>query len=138
MPDQAAVYSGPLPKPTPETKPFWDGVNQGKLMLQRCAACGPYFYPRPFCPSCFSWDVEWFEASGSGKVYSFVISHRKLPYMNGEPYVIAIIELDEGPRMMSNVIGVDPDPAKIACGMPVRVEYVAVTDEVTLPKFRPA
>ena len=110
MPDQATAYSGPLPKPTPETKPFWDGVNQGKLMLQRCAACGPYFYPRPFCPSCFSWDVEWFEAGGNGKVYSFVISHRKLPYMNGEPYVIAIIELDEGPRMMSNLIGVDPRP----------------------------
>ena len=135
MPDQA-VYKGPLPKPTPETKPFWDGVNEGRLMLQRCQECGPYFYPRPFCPSCFSWDVEWFEASGKGKIYSFVISHRKLPYMNQEPYIIAIIELEEGPMMPSNVVGVEPE--KVAIGMPVVVTYDDVTPEVTLPKFKPA
>ena len=66
-----ADYKGPLPQKTPETAPFFDGLNEHKLMIQRCKACGPYFYPRPFCPSCFSWDVEWFEASGKGKLYSF-------------------------------------------------------------------
>lgn len=135
MPNQAA-YKGALPKPTPETKPYWDGVNKGKLMIQRCTKCGPYFYPRPFCPNCFSWDVAWFEASGKGKIYSFAISHRKLPQMKDQPYVIAIIELEEGPRLMSNITGVDPDPTKLRCDMPVQVEYVKVTEEVTLPKFR--
>ena len=130
------VYKGPLPTPTPETKPYWDGAKAGKLMLQRCNQCGPYFYPRPFCPNCFSWDVEWFEASGRGKIYSYVISHRKLQHMKELPYIIAIIELEEGPRLMSNIIGVDPDPDRIQCDMLVQVDYVKVTDDVTLPKFR--
>ncbi len=133
-----ADYKGPLPKATPETQPFWDGLKEGKLMIQRCRGCGPYFYPRPFCPSCFSWDVEWFQASGKGRLYSFVINHRPPPYMGEEPFVIAVVELDEGPRMMTNLIDVEPDPAKVRCDMPVQIAFVKVTDEVTLPKFRPA
>ena len=131
-------YQGPLPKATPETLPFWEGLQQGKLMIQRCRACGPYFYPRPFCPACFSWDVEWFQASGKGKLYSFVVNHRPPRYMGEEPFVIAVVELDEGPRMMSVLTGVEPDPAVIKCDMPLQIEYAKLTDEVTLPKFRPA
>ena len=131
-----ADYKGPLPQKTPETAPFFDGLNEHKLMIQRCKACGPYFYPRPFCPSCFSWDVEWFEASGKGKLYSFVINNRPPPYMGDKPFIVAIVELEEGPRMMTNLLGVEADPAKVKCDMPVVIDYVKKSDDVTLPMFR--
>ncbi len=134
-----ADTGGPLPKATPETKPYWDGLRQRRLMIQRCLDCRQaYFYPRPFCPHCRSWHVEWFQASGRGKLYSFVINYRPPPYMGKEPYVIAIVELEEGPRLMSNLVGVAPDPKLIRCDMPVAIEYRDVTPAVTLPVFRPA
>ena len=134
-----AEYTGALPTPTPETKPYWDALKEHRLLIQRCKECRrAYFYPRPFCPRCFSFNVEWFEASGHGKLYSFVINHRPAPGFGPEPYVIAVVELDEGPRMMTNLIDVEPDPDKISCDMPVRIVYEDVTAEVTLPKFRPA
>ncbi len=134
-----AEYTGALPTPTPETKPYWDALKEHRLLIQRCKECQrAYFYPRPFCPRCFSFNVEWFEASGRGKLYSFVINHRPAPGFGPEPYVIAVVELDEGPRMMTNLIDVEPDPDKISCDMPVRIVYEDVTAEVTLPKFRPA
>ena len=132
-----ADYAGPLPKATPETKPYWDGLKAHKLMVQRCKDCQKaYFFPRPFCPHCFSKNVEWFQASGKGKLYSFVINHRPPPFMGKDPYVIAIVELEEGPRLMTNLVGVAPDPAKIKCDSPVAIHYDDVTKEVTLPKFR--
>lgn len=134
-----ADYAGPLPKSTPETKPFWDGLKARKLMIQRCKDCKKaYFYPRPFCPHCFSKNVEWFQASGKGTLYSFVINHRPPPYMGKDPYVIAVVELDEGARMMTNLVGVAPDPAKIKCDSPVVIHFDDVTKDVTLAKFRPA
>jgi len=134
-----AEYTGALPTPTPETKPYWDALKEHRLLIQRCKECQrAYFYPRPFCPRCFSFNVEWFEASGRGKLYSFVINHRPAPGFGPEPYVIAVVELDEGPRMMTNLVDVEPDPDKINCDMPVRIVYEDVTAEVTLPKFRPA
>jgi uncharacterized OB-fold protein len=134
-----AEYTGALPTPTPETKPYWDALKEHRLLIQRCKECQrAYFYPRPFCPRCFSFNVEWFEASGRGKLYSFVINHRPAPGFGPEPYVIAVVELDEGPRMMTNLVDVEPDPDKISCDMPVRIVYEDVTAEVTLPKFRPA
>ncbi len=132
-------YQGPIPKPTPETLPFWEGTRQGKLRLQRCSACTRhYFYPRPLCPHCMSRRVEWVDASGRGKVHTYVISMRPgrsapLP----APYVIAIVELDEGPRMMSNLVDVEPTPEAIRCDMPVEVVFVPISDEITLPRFRP-
>ena len=130
-------YVGPLPKPTPESKPYFDGLKEHKLMVQRCRECDEtYFYPRPFCPSCFSFDVEWFQASGKGTLYSFVINHRPPPGFDA-PYVIAVVELEEGPRMMTNLIGIEPDPELVNCDMPVEIVYDDVTEEVTLPKFRP-
>lgn len=134
-----AEFSRALPTPTPETKPYWDGLKDHKLLIQRCNSCeSAYFYPRPFCPKCFTFDVQWFEASGKAKLYSFVINHRPAPGFGPEPYVIAIVELDEGPRMMSNLIGIDPDPNKIRCDMRLQIAYEDVSDEITLPKFRPA
>ena len=106
-------------------------------MIQRCNTCDrAYFYPRPFCPNCFSFDTEWFEASGRGTLYSFVINQRPPPGFGTEPYVIAVVELEEGPRMMTNLVGVEPDPENISCDAPVEIVYDDVTDDVTLPKFR--
>ena len=133
-----ADYTGYLPQPTPETQPYFDALKNHTLMIQRCDACArAYFYPRPFCPDCFSFDTEWFQASGRGTLYSFVINYRPPPGFGAEPYVIAVVELEEGPRMMTNLVGVEPDPDEISCDMPVEIVYDDVTDEITLPKFRP-
>lgn len=130
-------YAGPLPQATPETQPFFDGLRERKLMIQRCGACGQaYYYPRPICPHCMSDDVHWFQASGKGLVYSFVINHRSSPGFEA-PYVIAVVELEEGPRMMTNLVGIEPDPEVVQCDMAVEIVYEDVTADVTLPKFRP-
>ncbi len=131
-------YTGPIPIPTPETKPFWDGAKQHKLMIQRCRSCKQhYFYPRPLCPHCLSREVEWVEATGRGKLHTYVINHRapRQPPIP-PPFILAIVELDEGPRMMTNVVGTDPDPAKLPCDAPVEVVFDDVTPELTLPRFR--
>ena len=132
----------PLPPPmTPEAMPYWEGLREEKLMLPKCDDCGKaFFYPRIACPHCHSRNVGWIQASGKGKLYSFEIAHRSLnPAFKIEaPYVLAMIELEEGPRMMSNLIDIEPDPAVIKCDMPVEVVFEKQTDEVTLPLFRPA
>ena len=132
------TYSGPIPKPTPETANFWQAAKQGVLLIQHCRDCGRnYFYPRPLCPNCLSRAVEWIEASGRGVLHTFVINHRPARGFPAKgPYVIGIVELAEGPRMMSNIVGVDPDPKKLRCDMPVEVVFEQITEEITLPKFR--
>ncbi|MFM9887099.1 MAG: Zn-ribbon domain-containing OB-fold protein [Burkholderiales bacterium] len=128
----------PLPKPTPESQPYWDALKQRKLVLPLCIDCTkPHFYPRVVCPHCGSRRLEWRDASGRGTLYSFVINHRPPAWRKQEPYVIAVVELDEGPRMMTNLIGIPPDPALIRCDMPVEIVYEDVTPVVTLPQFRP-
>ena len=134
-----AEYAGPIPYPSPETQPFWDACRRHELMLPFCKACDQFFfYPRAFCPRCFSWDIDWRACTGHGTLYSFAIQFR--PQMMGfmTPYVTAIVQLDEGPRMMTNLIGIDPTPEAIRCDMPVEVSWEDVTDEVTLPLFKPA
>lgn len=127
----------PLPKPTPESRAYWEGLKQHTLTLPRCKDCGKaHFYPRIVCPFCASRNLEWAAMSGRGKLYSFVINHRPPPYMGKDPFVIAVVELDEGPRLMSNLVGVAPDPARIACDRAVQIEYLDITPEVTLPQFR--
>jgi uncharacterized OB-fold protein len=129
----------PLPQPTPETREFWDGAQRGELRMQRCRSCGKaYFYPRPFCPYCSSGDVEWFTASGRGRLHTYVINHRAARgFEDATPYVIAIVELDEGPRMMTNIIDANPSPESLPIGMPVEVAWDRQSDEITLPLFRP-
>jgi uncharacterized protein len=130
----------PLPEPTPETREFWEGVKRGELRIQRCRSCAKaYFYPRPFCPHCASRDVEWFTASGRGKLHSYVINHRAAPaFRDMVPYVIAVVELEEGPRMMSNIVGIEVTPENLPIDMPVEVTWERQDDEITLPLFRPA
>ena len=92
------------------------------------------------CPFCHAGDIEWFQASGRGKLYSFEIGYQSFnkAFKVKPPFVLAMIELEEGPRMMSNLIGIEPDPKKIRCDMPVEVVFEKQTDEITLPLFRPA
>ena len=133
------TYAGPKPVPTPETKPYWDAAKRHVLMVQRCEDCGHcYFYPRPLCPECLSRRVVWIECSGRGTLHTFVINYR--PPRNfpvQEPFVIAMVQLDEGPRILSNVVEIEADPKSVHCDMPVEVVFDDITPEIALPKFRP-
>ncbi len=135
----ADTYTGPVPKPTPETKPFWDATKQHTLKIQRCDDCAQhYFYPRPLCPHCLSRNVAWVAVSGRGKLHSFVINHRApRGFPAAGPFIIGIVELDEGVKMMSNIVGIEPDPKLLRCDMPVEVVFEDITAEITLPKFKP-
>ncbi len=132
----------PLPNPmTPEAKPFWDGCREGKLMLPKCADCGHvYFYPRVVCPKCHSRNVTWIQSRGRGKLHAFEIAYQAFQkaWKIKPPWVLAMVELDEGPRMLSNLVNVEPDPKVVRCDMPVEVVFTKLTDEITLPLFRPA
>jgi uncharacterized protein len=132
----------PLPNPmTPEAKPYWDGLREQKLMLPRCNACQHVFwYPRIACPKCSARDIGWIQSKGRGTLHSFEIGYQSFnkAFKVPTPYVLAMVELAEGPRMLSNLINVDPDPKKITCDIPVEVVFTKLTDDVTLPLFQPA
>jgi uncharacterized OB-fold protein len=128
-----------LPKPSPETRHYWDGCRAGELRLQRCRHCRePYFPPRPFCPRCASRDVEVFKASGKATLYSYVINHRPRADMGTEPHSIAVVTLAEGPRMMTNVINCPQTPEALQLDMPLRVVFGNESAEIALPYFEPA
>lgn len=127
----------PLPQPTPETLHFWEGTKAGELRLQRCSDCDQaYFPPRPFCPHCSSRNVEVFAASGRATLYSYVIHHREVPGFTA-PYAIAVVELEEGPRMMTNIVGCDQTPEALQLDMELEVTYEECSDEISLPLFQP-
>ena len=127
-----------VPIPTPETQHYWDGAQRGELLLQRCDACDhAYFPPRPFCPECASREVSVFQASGKGRLYSYVINHMKSPGFE-PPYAIAVVELEEGPRLMSNILGCPATPEALQLDMPLVVTFEKLTGDITLPQFRPA
>ena len=128
----------PVPKPNPTTQPFWDGTKQRKLMIQRDRSTGKaFFYPRALAPGTLSDDIEWFEASGRGTVYSFTVDRRGTApaFVSKAPYVIAIVELEEGPHMTTNIVECEIEDVRI--GMPVEAVYEDVSDAITLVKFRP-
>jgi len=128
-----------LPSPDVETKPFWDACREGKFLLRHCDVCGrDHYYPRPFCPSCWSDTVSWREASGRGTLYTYSVVHvNDLPPFNERvPYVAAVVELDEGPKVMTTIEGVPLDELRV--DMPVVVAFKAISDDVTIPVFRPA
>ncbi|HEX5940153.1 MAG TPA: Zn-ribbon domain-containing OB-fold protein [Dehalococcoidia bacterium] len=133
-------YRKPVPSPSPEAEPYWKAAREHKLNLPFCSVCSEFFwFPRPFCPKCFSWGIEWRSVSGKGKLYTYAIQYRpQMPGFESElPYITAIVELDEGPRLMTNLVEVDADPAVIKCDMPVEVVFAEINDELALPKFRP-
>lgn len=127
------------PTPTPETLPYWTAAADGELHLPRCNACGEFhFYPRGSCPHCHSTDLEWQQVSGEGTLYSYVINHRPpKAFRDRGPIVIAVVQLDEGPRMLTNIIGVDPEPERLQLDMRLTVDFEPRGD-YALPVFRPA
>ena len=128
----------PLPDPTPETRHFWEGTRAGELRLQRCDGCGhSYFPPRPFCPKCASRKVSIFSASGRATLYSYVIHHRPAPGFT-PPYAIAVVQLAEGPRMMTNIIDCPQTPEALQLDMPLAAAFERQTDDITLLMFKPA
>ncbi len=131
------AYAKPLPQPTIDSKPFWDGLKEHRMVLQKCADCGRVrHYPRPVCDACLSMEVEWAEASGRGTVYSWTETHH--PFHAGfrgeTPYILVTVDLDEGVRMQSQLIDASIDELHV--GLPVEVVYMDATDEVTLPLLR--
>jgi uncharacterized OB-fold protein len=110
-------------------------------MIPKCRACGkPFMYPRVACPFCASRDIGWIQATGRGRLFSFEIAHQILnkAFKVKTPVVLAMVELEEGPRILSNLVGIAPDPKQIRCDMPVEVCFEKLTDEISLPMFRPA
>lgn len=128
-----------LPVPTPETEHFWEGCRRGHLLLQRCGGCAMvYFPPRPFCPACASRDVAIFRASGRASLYSYVINHRPRPDLGTEPHAIAVVELAEGPRLMTNIVDCPQTPEALLLDMALEVVFAKQDETITLPLFRPA
>lgn len=132
-------YLKPLPPITNLNRPYWDGLREGVLRMQRCTACALIWYPpAPICPGCWSEAHEWVPLSGRGTVSSWVVFHQA--YLKGYddevPFNVAEVTLEEGPRLMTNLVGIDNDD--IEMGMDVEVVFDAVTDDVTLAKFGPA
>jgi uncharacterized OB-fold protein len=135
--------SEPLPVPTPRdlswTKKFWEATGEGRLLLTKCDECDAFvWYPRPFCPLCGSLRVSDVQASGKGAVYTFTVVHRAADqgYKAALPYVVAYIELEEGPRILSNVIGCEPNDVRI--GMPVAIVFQETGQGSALYRFQPA
>ncbi|MBM3672161.1 MAG: Zn-ribbon domain-containing OB-fold protein [Actinobacteria bacterium] len=128
-----------VPSPDNDTREYWAGAHDRRLLIQRCTACGKaFFYPRPFCPKCWSEDVATEEASGEATLYTWSVVHVNdlPPFHERVPYVAAIVDLVEGPRMMTNVVDCDFDALRV--GMALRVAYRELTDDVTVPVFAPA
>jgi uncharacterized protein len=127
-----------LPQITPETAEYWAGCKRHELLIQRCADCGAaQFYPRAFCTHCSGSKVQWSRASGRGTLASFTIVHRAVSqaYAAEAPYVVALVRLEEGPMMMSNVVG--GSHADLQIGMSLQVVFDHWSDAITVPKFRP-
>ena len=128
----------PLPHPSVDTQPYWDGLNAHQLRLQHCAACGKVrHYPRPVCDVCWSMQVVWQDASGKGRVHSWTVTHHAFhPGFKAElPYTLVTVDLDEDVRMNARLRGLDPTELRV--GLPVRIDFERVTDDVTLPVFVP-
>lgn len=126
----------PVPDVTPETEPYWSATADGRLLLNECNDCGlVFYYPRALCPDCFSEDVDWVEASGEGEVYSYSVTENASGWPEADlPLVLAYVELDEGPRMMTN-IQTDPDDVKV--GTRVEVTFVETEEDLAIPVFVP-
>jgi uncharacterized OB-fold protein len=131
-------YKKPLPEMQPWSVKFWEGTKQHKLLIQECKDCGiKIFYPRKFCPECWSSDLSWSEASGKGKVFSYSVTMAGVEdkFAGDLPFVLALVDLNEGVRMMTNIVNCRPD--EVSIGMDVEVVFEDVTEEITLPKWKP-
>ena len=128
-----------LPTIEAESRPYWDAAGEGKLLVRSCNDCGTvHHYPRPFCPQCWSDDVVWVEASGRATLYTWstVYVNDMYPFRERLPYIAAVVDLAEGPRMMTNVVDAEPD--QLVVGMDLRVAFRQIADGITAPVFVPA
>ena len=134
-----AEWNKPLPTVSGETKPYWDSCRQGQLMIQKCDSCGEFqFYPRGICANCWSNDIQWYKSSGKGTVWTFTVTYqnRTPGFAEDVPYVLALVELEEGVRMFTNIVECEPRDVKI--GMEVEVTFVRANDQISIPYFKPA
>lgn len=121
----------PAPIPTEDSKPFWEAAKEGRFLIKRCLSCGrAHWYPRSLCPFCFSERTEWQAGTGKGVIYSYSAMRRAVP-----PYVVAFVTLEEGPTMLTNIVGCDPDA--LAIGQAVRVVFRPSDGEFLVPLFEP-
>jgi uncharacterized OB-fold protein len=130
-------YTKPLPTITDENRGFWEGCKVGKLRMQKCDDCGHIRYPiSNVCPKCLSYNFKWSDLSGRGEVFSYVVFHQlyNKAFEKDIPYNVAMVQLEEGPRMFSNVVGVANDAVKV--GDKLEVTFDSVTPEITIPKFK--
>ena len=128
----------PVPEATPELRLFFEAARRGELVVQRCGGCGRHrFPPRPICSECLGRDAEWVRVSGRGTIFSYNVMHQVYhPGFAAEvPYPVVQVELEEGARIVSNLVDCPRD--RIEIGLPVEVVFARITDEITLPKFRP-
>ncbi len=128
----------PVPGITGETKPFWDAARRGEFLIQRCDACQQYqWYPRGFCSNCWSLDIRYVRASGKGTVWTYTVTYqnRAAGFNEEVPYVLALVELEEGVKVFTNIIECNPRDVQI--GMPVEVTFVPATPQVHVPMFKP-
>ncbi len=127
----------PLPRPSPLSQPHWDAAREGRLVVQRCSDCGALvFIPQPACTKCFGPRLEWVQSSGRGTLYSYTIVHRPQRPEFAVPYAVAIVELEEGWHMLSNLVECEIE--EIAVGMPLEVIFEKMSESIALPCFRPA
>lgn len=132
-------YKKPIPVMQPWTEAFWKGTKEGELLIQHCQDCDSnIFYPRKYCPECWSGNLTWIKASGKATVYSFTTTQDMVEpkFWEDLPYVLALVDLEEGIRMMTRIVGCDPDSVDI--GMAVEVVFQDITEECALPMFKPA
>ncbi len=135
------TYNKPVPVPQGESDYYWEKAKQHELWLRQCNACGEaYFYPRDISPCCFSRDTSWVQASGNATLHTYGIVERPphRGFAEDTPFVTAIVELEEGPRMPTNIVMDEPTPEKLQIGMALKVVFEDISETIALPKFEPA
>ena len=138
MADEKRKTKRPVPRIDEESRPFWKACARHELYIQKCKNCGTaFYYPRGFCPEDLSADFEWVKCSGKGKVYTYTVTrqNQSAGFRDKVPYVMAYVELEEGIRMLTNIV--DCDPKDVAVGMSVEVTFEDVTPDISIPLFRP-
>jgi uncharacterized protein len=134
-------YVKPVPQPDGTTRPFWESMRAHQMKIQKCNDTGKFFfYPRGLSPFTLSDNISWEAVSGKGVIHALTIVHqnRAPGFAEEVPYVVAMVELEEGARLMTNIVDVEADPEHVKIGMPVEIVYEDISEEITLPKFRPA
>jgi hypothetical protein len=130
-------YAKPLPEITEDNRRFWEGCKHHELWLQKCRNCGVLRHASPLCPQCWTSEHDWVRASGKGKVYSWIVVHQRYnrAFEKDLPYNVTIVALEEGPRLVTNLVAINNED--IRPDLPVEVVWEDITEEISLPKFKP-